>query len=440
MHPRVPTGENPSFHGNVHFLAILATASRSLTMRAAEDICEVKGQLLVARGHDLSADLLERLKRRLLAKPLEACIRVDDGVTAFDIERAAVVMCQSSAFLALEVGSDFVRLRRLLRSVSLSPFASLMLSVQRAVKTESFHEAVLCSILAGTLALRDESSTLNPESAVHAGLLHDIGEMYLNPDNLGHVSGVDTDRWTEIATHPEIGMRLIKQFTACPAEVWQAVYEHHEKLDGSGYPRWLIGDALSPLGRLLSLVVTVAGILKTPDNQGVRAKLAVSFVSGEFDLQLVHAMLSPIHGSPVAEVALPASFDETVARNRARSISRCLDAAFHHVENVVLPSLAVDQMRVVVEFARQHITKLKLSWEATGIDAYFAANRRPVSSPDEDEESYLDLDVASRELKWRMRSLARHLGLMSRNLPPPMPSMLKAAISALEVESVPQEP
>jgi len=264
--------------------------------------------------------------------------------------------------------------------------------------------------------------------------------MYLNPDNLGHVSGVDTDRWTEIATHPEIGMRLIKQFTACPAEVWQAVYEHHEKLDGSGYPRWLIGDALSPLGRLLSLVVTVAGILKTPDNQGVRAKLAVSFVSGEFDLQLVHAMLSPIHGSPVAEVALPASFDETVARNRARSISRCLDAAFHHVENVVLPSLAVDQMRAVVEFARQHITKLKLSWEATGIDAYFAANRRPVSSPDEDEESYLDLDVASRELKWRMRSLARHLGLMSRNLPPPMPSMLKAAISALEVESVPQEP
>lgn len=406
-------------------------------MRAAEDICDVEGQRLVVQGHNLPVDLQERLKRRFLTKPLEACIGVDGGVTAFDIERAAVVMCQSSAFLALEVGSDFTRLRRLLRSISLSPFASLMLSVQKAVKTESFYHAVLCGILAGTLALRDESATLNPESAVHAALLHDIGEMYLNPANLGHVSGVDTDRWMEIATHPEIGMRLIKQFTACPTEVWQAVYEHHEKLDGSGYPRWLSGDALSPLGRLLSLVETVAGILKTPDNQGVRVKLAVSFVSGEFDRQLVHAMLAPIQGSLVAEVALPATFNETTALDRARLISRCLDEASLHVENVVPPSLAVDQMRAIVEFAREHVAKLKLSWEATGIDAYFAADHRIASSPDEDEESYLDLDVASHELKWRMRSLARHLGFLSRRIPPPVPSMLKAAISSLEVESMP---
>ena len=311
-----------------------------------------------------------------------------------------------------------------------------MLSVQRAVRVESFEHAVLCSVLAGTLALRDGSFTANPESAVHAGLLHDIGEMYLNPENLRYGSEKDTGQWLEMAKHPAIGASLIKQFTNCPAEVWQAVHEHHERLDGSGYPQGLTDVALSPLGRLLSLVEAVCGILKAPDNQGRRVKLAVSFIAGEFDPQLVRVMLAPVNESLAAKVALPASFDQTAAIDRARSISQCLEAASRHLKSVVPSSLTVDKMSGVVEFFRRRVAKLQLSWAATGIDTYFVANRLP-SSPEEDEASYLDLDVASHELKWRMRSLARHVGYMLRNLPPPIPSTLMAAIAVLEAESLP---
>ncbi|MDE1893362.1 MAG: HD domain-containing protein [Xanthomonadaceae bacterium] len=434
---RGPAGGGPSPPTSEPFLAALAIASESLTVRALDDIFDAAGVLLVSREHELPVAVQQRLARRHLARPMEACIGIDGGVTALDIEAAAVAMCQGSAFLALLVGADLARLQALLRSMWLSPFASLVLSVQRAVKAETFEHAVLCAMLAGTLALRDKRSAVSPESAVHAGLLHDVGEMYLNPDKPGHGSGMDTDRWVEMAQHPEVGARLIEQFTEGPSEVWRAVHEHHERLDGSGYPRGLGGDAMSPLGRLLSLVEAVCGILRAPDNQGRRVKLAVSFVAGEFDPHLVSIMLAPIGASLAAKVALPASFDEAAALERARSIRQCLDVASHHLDHVTPASLTVDKMDGVVAFARRHVARLALSWAATGIDTYFAFNRCLSSSPGEDEASYLDLEVASRELKWRMRSLARHVGLMLRNLPPPIPDTLMAAMAALDRDSSP---
>ena len=53
---------------------------------------------------------------------------------------------------------------------------------------------------------------------------------------------------------------LLARFRDYPKEAVRAVLEHHELLDGSGYPRGLVGDAISPLGRLLSLAEVVTAM------------------------------------------------------------------------------------------------------------------------------------------------------------------------------------
>lgn len=435
MHTADTTSATPTPCSNKHLLAALAVATQSLSLLAEEDISDEDGHVLIAKGHQLTAELLERLTRRRLDRPPETCIRVEHGVTAVDLEHAMVTMCQKSSILALTVGGEFSRLRRIFREMPLSPFALLMLSVQRRVRPESFFHALLASIVAGTLALRNERSGLDPLSAVLAGLLHDVGEMYLNPQNLVHVSDVDSARWMEISKHPEIGMQLIRECTGCPEDVARAVCEHHEMLDGSGFPRGLSGDAISPLGQLLSLVETVCRTAQAHDNQGARVRLAVSFVAGEFPPQLVHSLLAPIKGTLVAEVSLPTSFDMTSALERARSISQCLTDASAHLEHDVLSAVSTEHTRAVVDFAREHVHKLQLSWEATGIGTYFSGDLPKTSSAEEYELAYHDLDVASHELKWRMRRLSRTLAAMSHSLPPPLPGVLVAVISALEVRS-----
>ncbi len=52
--------------------------------------------------------------------------------------------------------------------------------------------------------------------------------------------------------HPHIGQLLLTQLTDYPKDIARAVAEHHERLDGSGYPHRLTGDKMSTLGKLLA--------------------------------------------------------------------------------------------------------------------------------------------------------------------------------------------
>jgi putative nucleotidyltransferase with HDIG domain len=85
-------------------------------------------------------------------------------------------------------------------------------------------------------------------------LLHDIGLMEV-PDRLLKMR---PDEYTQAerkqrALHPELGLRIGKEL-GLPAGVLSIICQHHEMVDGSGYPRGLKGDRMTPPARIVSLV------------------------------------------------------------------------------------------------------------------------------------------------------------------------------------------
>ena len=90
--------------------------------------------------------------------------------------------------------------------------------------------------------------------AMIAGLLHDLGEMYIAPE-FGEAEAdreLDALAYRQLVGAPAIGLLLVAQLTNYPGAVARAVAEHHERLDGSGYPHRLSGDRISVLGRLVA--------------------------------------------------------------------------------------------------------------------------------------------------------------------------------------------
>lgn len=86
-------------------------------------------------------------------------------------------------------------------------------------------------------------------------LLHDVGKIAV-PDQILMKPGKLTDQeWDEMRKHPIAGYRIVKRisFLKDAAEI---VYAHHEKFDGSGYPRGLKGDSI-PLGARMFMVADV---------------------------------------------------------------------------------------------------------------------------------------------------------------------------------------
>jgi HD-GYP domain-containing protein (c-di-GMP phosphodiesterase class II) len=87
----------------------------------------------------------------------------------------------------------------------------------------------------------------------HGVLLHDIGKIGIPDAILLKPGPLTPEEWAIMRTHPEIGKRLIERIPFLRGAV-PIVYSHHEKWDGSGYPRALQGEEI-PLGARIFAVV-----------------------------------------------------------------------------------------------------------------------------------------------------------------------------------------
>lgn len=86
-----------------------------------------------------------------------------------------------------------------------------------------------------------------------ATLLHDIGKICIPPETLAKVSSLSADERKQLEKHSALGAVLLKKLEF-PAEVVEAVWNHHENWDGSGYPRELEGTEISLLARIIRVV------------------------------------------------------------------------------------------------------------------------------------------------------------------------------------------
>jgi putative nucleotidyltransferase with HDIG domain len=83
--------------------------------------------------------------------------------------------------------------------------------------------------------------------------LHDIGKININEEILNKKDKLTAEEWELIKTHTEQGYKIAsssEEFAAVADEI----FSHHEKWDGSGYPRQLKGKEIPFLARIISLV------------------------------------------------------------------------------------------------------------------------------------------------------------------------------------------
>jgi hypothetical protein len=132
--------------------------------------------------------------------------------------------------------------------------------------------------------------------SIHRGaLLHDIGKLGI-PDEILHKPGPLTDaEWETMRKHPTFAADMLAGISYLRAAV-EIPYGHHERWDGSGYPRGLKGEAIPRAARVFAVVdVCDALTSNRPYRDGWKASQALDYIqeqSGKlFDPQVVRAFL-----------------------------------------------------------------------------------------------------------------------------------------------------
>lgn len=89
-----------------------------------------------------------------------------------------------------------------------------------------------------------------------AGDIHDIGKISIPAEILSKPSKLTEVEYSLIKTHPQVGYDILKNVDF-PWPIAQIVLQHHERLDGSGYPAGLSGDSILPEAKILAVADTV---------------------------------------------------------------------------------------------------------------------------------------------------------------------------------------
>ena len=89
-----------------------------------------------------------------------------------------------------------------------------------------------------------------------AGILHDIGKIYLPLEILSKPNKLGELEFEMVKTHPQVGYEILQGINF-PWPVAQIVLQHHERMDGSGYPAGLSGEDIIPEARILAVADVV---------------------------------------------------------------------------------------------------------------------------------------------------------------------------------------
>ena len=397
---------------NPHCLEEIVCLSDNMAVRASDDILDDRGTKLWAKGAPVSRALQEKMLRRRLQKPLEVSLDVDGGVTLESVVSDCLdLMKENPALEALGGAAGARAILRGARDMALPGPLKLLLTSTRENRKSSYNMGLAEMIISAGLAYGIGLGEQDAGKLILAALVHDIGEMYINPEYLEGKRVLRPDEWKHVVSHPCVGQAFLKEFTNFPAAVSECVLHHHERLDGSGYPFQLTGGNLSPLSKLISVADSVAAIVlsrRAREESGLAERVAVALriVPEEFPRPAVSVITQALSLIDTGHAAGEnGKFSERVLPTLKR-----IRAARLKAEEITQRSGIASRVRDTCALAIEAILSIDKSLRATGV-----YDLSQLDVLENDPAIMGEVCLVLEEVNWRLRNLARNVFLRTEH-------------------------
>ena len=226
--------------------------------------------LAVLAGYVMSFELYVFLRR--VNRPDAPTVSAQELVDALPSTILSILLTVAGVAIALVVGNAGIAFAL----AAVLAFSYMMVLLHQSRDRAEQYVALSWGVLAGllrSLDVRDgsaarhsaavarfardianqvEMSLQECELAHTAGLLHDIGRFALSDRVAERGKTLTDDDWLAIQRHPELGAEMLRDLGVY-GPVAEIVLSHHERIDGRGYPRGLIGDEIPEIAKIISV-------------------------------------------------------------------------------------------------------------------------------------------------------------------------------------------
>jgi HD-GYP domain-containing protein (c-di-GMP phosphodiesterase class II) len=136
--------------------------------------------------------------------------------------------------------------------------SSDIFSLHHLSNNEEYHDqhAVAVGLLCGFIARKLNYSNGEVVQSALAGILADCGMAKVNPRILKKKSALTPSEYEEVTNHPKFSYQMVQHESLLKEGAKVAIIQHHERLDGSGYPFGLTNNKMHSLAKIIGVADT----------------------------------------------------------------------------------------------------------------------------------------------------------------------------------------
>lgn len=402
---------------------------------AHRPITTALGIKLVDAGVHISEKLYEKLTRHNLLPPLDECLTVENAVTPESLRAGIATLLAKGMFgKLLSCDDEHHRILDVFTRLPLSQTLAFKLTVLREQMPDVFQHSLEVALCAVVLTMKGQTVTDRKLSdAAAAGLFHDLGLLHVDTYLLSADRRLTERECRHIYAHPVLGHLILSRLPEYPPAVSRAVLEHHERLDGSGYPQGFTAHEISSLGQLLAVAELVPALFSrkriVPLANYVHVILRLN--QGKFNRDVADLMTNIVLNNHDLDINC-----------QAREVPYSLILA-----DLVLLSVAIEDWHSIstscgqlpiCELISKRVERLEKNCAGVGLDLkYWGMIDGELPS---DTAILHELAAAAMEGRWQLRAIAREVQRKWDKLRPQqmtMQEMIWNWVQRIEVEVVP---
>ncbi len=273
-------------------------------------------------GIELTAGYVKALKRRgfaevIIQNEIIPGLEIDDAVNEETRAKATTVVSDLLAKLTsgetniseqeMDAISDIVD--DIIQDIESSEQVVYGLSTLRTYDTYTFHHSVNVCILSCIIGRGLGLHEMDLKKLAIGAILHDVGKSKIPIRILNKPGKLTKEEFNRVREHPETGYEILREILHISILSAHVAYQHHERLDGSGYPRQLTEENIHLFGKI-SAVADVYDAISSNRvyKKGIPLYKAAEYLQenagGLFDPTIVKTLLQNVAIYPTGTVVL----------------------------------------------------------------------------------------------------------------------------------------
>ena len=278
----------------------------SHTIQTSEDIYSHSGVKLVDKGVQINKGFYEDLVKHKLLKPIDFSLKVENCITTTDLYKEAKKLIDEVPWLNMVVKSmhDQDLPLRILSAIDLAPPLAFKLTVARERSPQVFEHCIEVALISICLGEHASLGRQALKDIAAAGVFHDLGILHINHELLDPERKLTEQDKQSLFAHPLISYLILKEFPQYHPSVSKAVLDHHERMNGSGYPRGIKNDEISEFGEILAIAELVISFINKNPGVQMQDKLNIilKFNRHNYSVKFTHYLINIFKSIPSIEI------------------------------------------------------------------------------------------------------------------------------------------